>query len=307
MSTRNSKSGKTSPEMNLLFDSCFPSAVPLLSRGWIVPVGGATPDRLKAQGRRKVRPRKQGNRNRRAEIVSLTRSCLCRSRNAGHPCASRGMSVVLVPLGNAGRPCAGRGLNPRPESSTPAKCPPAIPKPERHLPEMNLLFDSCFPSVVPLLSRGWIVPVGGSTPDRLKAQGRRKVRPRKQRNRNRRAEIVSLTRSYLCRSRNADRPCAGWGMPAILVPVTECRSGVEPPTGKLHPRQMSPRNSKSGKTSPEMNLLFDSCFPSAVPLLSRGWIVPVGGATPDRLRAWERQKCKPSPFNPARFRTHSPE
>ena len=33
---------------------------------------------------------------------------------------------------------------------------------------MNLLIDSCFLSVVPLFSRGWIVPVGGSTPDRLK-------------------------------------------------------------------------------------------------------------------------------------------
>ena len=33
---------------------------------------------------------------------------------------------------------------------------------------MALLIDSCFLSVVPLLSRGWIVPVGGSTPDRLK-------------------------------------------------------------------------------------------------------------------------------------------
>ena len=222
MSPRNSKSGKTSPEMNLLFDSCFPSAVPLLSRGWIVPVGGATPDRLKAQGRLKVRPRKQGNRNRRAEIVSLTRSCLCRSRNAGHP-------------------CAGRGLNPRPESSTSAKYPPAIPNPERHLPEMNLLFDSCFPSVVPLLSRGWIVPVGGATPDRLKAQGRRKVRPRKQGNRNRRAEIVLLMRSCLCRLGNAGRPCASRGMSVVLVPVGECRSslcrsGVEPPTGKLHLR-----------------------------------------------------------------------
>ena len=162
-------------------------------RGWIVPVGSATPDRLKVQGRRKVQPRKQGNRNRRAEIVLLMRSCLCR-------------------LGNAGRPCAGRGLNPRPESSTPAKYPPAIPKPERHLPEMNLLFDSCFPSVVPLLSRGWIVPVGGATPDRLKAQGRRKVRPRKQGNRNRRAEIVLLMRSCLCRLGNAGRPCAGRGL-----------------------------------------------------------------------------------------------
>ena len=31
---------------------------------------------------------------------------------------------------------------------------------------MNLLIDSHFLSVVTLLSRGWIVPVGGSTPDR---------------------------------------------------------------------------------------------------------------------------------------------
>ena len=35
---------------------------------------------------------------------------------------------------------------------------------------MNLLIDSCFLSVVSLLSRGWIVPVGGSTPDRLERQ-----------------------------------------------------------------------------------------------------------------------------------------
>ena len=35
---------------------------------------------------------------------------------------------------------------------------------------------------------------------------------------------------------------------------------------------------------PDMNLLIDSCFLSAVPLLARGWIVPVGGSTPDRLR-----------------------
>ena len=33
---------------------------------------------------------------------------------------------------------------------------------------MNLSIAFYFLSVVPLLSRGWIVPVGGSTPDRLK-------------------------------------------------------------------------------------------------------------------------------------------
>ena len=62
------------------------------------------------------------------------------------------------------------------------------------------------------------------------------------------------------------------------------RSGVEPPTGKLHPRQISACDSEFGKTSAEINFLIDSYFLSVVPLLSRGWIVPVGGATPDRLR-----------------------
>ena len=36
---------------------------------------------------------------------------------------------------------------------------------------MNLLIGFCFLSVVPLLLRGWIVPVGGSTPDRLRDLG----------------------------------------------------------------------------------------------------------------------------------------
>ena len=81
--------------------------------------------------------------------------------------------------------------------------------------------------------RGWIVPVGGSTPDRLK-------------------------------------------------------------TGKLHPRQISLRDSKSEKTSPAMNLPIDSCFLSSV-LCPRvggsfrsGVQPPTGtkpGATPDRLRS----------------------
>ena len=38
--------------MNLLIGSCFLSAVSLLSRGWIVPVGGSTPDRLSLTGSR---------------------------------------------------------------------------------------------------------------------------------------------------------------------------------------------------------------------------------------------------------------
>ena len=95
------------PEMNLFTDFCFLTSVPLLSRGWIVPVGGSTPDRHKTG----------------------TRS----------------------------------------ESSTPVECLPAMPNSERCPPEMNLFTDFCFLTSVPLLSRGWIVPVGGATPDRLRS------------------------------------------------------------------------------------------------------------------------------------------
>ena len=60
------------------------------------------------------------------------------------------------------------------------------------------------------------------------------------------------------------------------------RSGVEPPTGTIHPRQISPAIPNLERHPPEMNLLIHPCFPSAVPLLSRGWRFPVGGSTPDR-------------------------
>ena len=66
------------------------------------------------------------------------------------------------------------------------------------------------------------------------------------------------------------------------------RSGVEPPTGKLHPRQISVCAFESGKLSIAKNLLIDFYFLSSVPLFSRGWIVPVGGSTPDRLKIGSR-------------------
>ena len=70
------------------------------------------------------------------------------------------------------------------------------------------------------------------------------------------------------------------------------RSGVEPPTGTIHPRQISSRNSKSGKTSSAMNLLIDSFFLSVVPpspcvggAFRSGVEPPTGiGSTPDRHR-----------------------
>ena len=67
-----------------------------------------------------------------------------------------------------------------------------------------------------------------------------------------------------------------------MEPVWWSRSGVEPPTGTIHPRQIPPLRSRIREAIPEMNLLIDSCFLSVVPLLSRGWSFPVGGSTPDR-------------------------
>ena len=73
--------------------------------------------------------------------------------------------------GGAFRPCAGRGLYPRPERSTPAKYLPCF-QIRKSIRAINL--SNCFLLSVALLSRGWIVPVGGSTPDRLRpAQGPR--------------------------------------------------------------------------------------------------------------------------------------
>ena len=72
------------------------------------------------------------------------------------------------------------------------------------------------------------------------------------------------------------------GCPPTLSRSNLSRSGVEPPTGTIHPRQISACDSEFGKTSAEINFLIDSYFLSVVPLLSRGWIVPVGGSTPDR-------------------------
>ena len=260
MSPHNSKSGKTSPEMNLLIDSCFPSAVPLLSRGWIVPVGGATPDRLKWTGSRSDRTSGEwkpegGNCVTDAFLlapIGKCRSFLCRS----------------MPVG---------GCTPDRKAPPPPNAPHNS-KSEKTSPEMNLLIDSCFPSAVPLLSRGWIVPVGGSTPDRLRPaqDGLAQGLTAQAGNGNRRADIVLLTRSCLRRLGNAGRSCAGRGLHPRPESPTPAKYPPAIPNPERHP--------------PELNLLIDSCFPSAVSLLSRGWIVPVGGATPDRRKVWPRKR-----------------
>ena len=175
----------------------------------------------------------------------LRRSGLCRSGSAGRTLSRSG---VQPPTGT------------RRESSTPAKYLPRF-QIRKSIPAINL--SNCFLSSIPLSSRGWIVPVGGSTPDRLKAGNLHPCRI---------SVCNSKSGKLECRSWNAGRPyagrgvrvgeyrsslsrsgSAGQGMSIVLEPVGECgsgsagrtlsRSGVEPPTGTIHPRQISPATS----------------------------------------------------------------
>ena len=132
---------------------------------------------------------------------------------------------------------SGRGFNPRPAQ------------------------DFCFLDSVPLLSCGWIVPVGGSTPDRLR--------------------IFVFRALFLC-----------------FRVGGSFRSGVQPPTGSgfLFSGLCSPafawvdRSGRGFNPRPAQ----DFCFPGSVPLLSRGWIVPVGGSTPDRLKDRRKNRHRPA-------------
>ena len=54
-----------------------------------------------------------------------------------------------------------------------------------------------------------------------------------------------------------------------------------------------------------MNLLTDFCFLDSVPLLSRGWIVPVGGSTPDRLKNRLKDWLKLKRSGPAREKSRA--
>ena len=78
----------------------------------------------------------------------------------------------------------------------------------------------------------------------------------------------------------------GWSFPSL------CRSGVEPPTGTIHPRE------SSGTTDGKQNQLKDSFRGDAFPVLElrasiwRGWSFPVGGSTPDRLKCRLKGRLK---------------
>ena len=72
------------------------------------------------------------------------------------------------------------------------------------------------------------------------------------------------------------------------------RSGVQPPTGTRPTGSEMEINCQELNSSPQLRLIF--CFPSAASLLARGWIVPVGGSTPDRHQA---DRLRPAPGRPA--------
>ena len=180
-------------------------AASLLLRGWSVPVGGSTPDRLKGWG------------------SPLLCSCGGGSFRSGvqPPTGSRVGGVRFSALAGVDR--SGRGFNPRPAQG---------------------LGESAS-----LLLRGWIVPVGGSTPDRLK----------------------------------------GWGSPLLCsCGGGSFRSGVQSPTGsrvggvRFSALAGVDRSGRGFNPRPAQGL------GESASLLLRGWIVPVGGSIPDRLKGWGR-------------------
>ena len=75
--------------------------------------------------------------------------------------------------------------------------------------------DFCFLSVVPLLSRGWIIPVGGSTPDRLKLDRLKLDRLKLDRLKLDRLKLDRLKTDRLRPTGSSDqsrvRPGQGWG------------------------------------------------------------------------------------------------
>ena len=115
-----------------------------------------------------------------------------------------------------------------------------------------------------LLLRGWIVPVGGSTPDRRWGGGRfsalagversgRGCNPRP-------ALLPTGTPQLALPERHSSFPDLelqrdirqGWSVPSL------CRSGVQPPTGSRADRHSSTRAFKFGKTLPQS--IFQTAF-----------------------------------------------
>ena len=119
--------------------------------------------------------------------------------------------------------------------------------------------------------RGWIVPVGGSTPDR-----RRNGAPH--------LRLIFLP----CRKKWMRLSVAHLFLLFDLRLPELCRSGVGPPTGRLHPRKDGGTTDK--KRESIKRFVAEDVFPGLELRedIWRGWIVPVRGSTPDRLRKGRR-------------------
>ena len=128
--------------MTLLIDFCFLSAVSLLSRGWIVPVGGSTPDRHKARPARPAQGSAQG--------------------------PARELILIFRLLSNAcaGVDRSGRGCNPRPAQGATGSAGSRISA------RTGARIDSHFPALIQCLRgggsfRSGVQPPTGIRPDRL--------------------------------------------------------------------------------------------------------------------------------------------
>ena len=141
----------------------------------------------------------------------------------------------------------------------------------------------------PMLLRGWIIPVGGTTPDRHKVGTLplcwlRGVQPP--------TGTKSERSPFAKHFPNPPNPSTSPPNTGRILPYAgrqQCRSGVEPPTGTIHPRQIPPYASEFVKFSPTQPFL----FPVISPMLLRGWIFPVGGTTrPAQTRPAQGHRLK---------------
>ena len=154
--------------------------------------------------------------------------------------------------------------------------------------------DFYFLSVVPLLSRGWILPVGGSTPDRHKAGTLHPCQTLAQNSKTRQAlpknPSIFRTPVGFCRCRSF------WS-----------RSGVSPPTGTIHPRQTLAQNSKTRQALPKKPVNLPRTpvrFCRCRSFWSRSGVSPPTGTLHSRQTLAQNSKTRQAlPKNPSIFRT----
>ena len=120
--------------------------------------------------------------------------------------------------------------------------------------------------------RGWIVPVGGSTPDRL------------------RGDRLGPVRDGGEEMRIDEKVCFGVCVSGFGIAGETWRGWIVPVGGLTPDRLRSDRIGPAQDGGEEMRIDEKVCFGGCVSGFGiagdiwRGWIVPVGGSTPDRHR-----------------------